>query len=252
MILTNIQLALMLGWQDVRQSYRRSPIGPFWVTITTAVLITTLGFVFGLLFKIPVKDYLPYLTLGILLWNFINSVISEASSLFIGAADLVRQIKLPIYVYVLRLIWRSFVIFLHNIVLIPIVFLIFQVPMTWMMLFSVLGMLLVLINLSWMVVVLGIVATRYRDFSQLTTSFLTVFFYLTPVIWKKEGIDEKVVDILVKYNPFSILLSVIRDPLIGEMPYLRTWISALLLGIVGWLVAWGLSKRFSSRVVYWL
>lgn len=252
MILNNIQLALMLGWQDVRQSYRRSPIGPFWVTITTAVLIATLGFVFGLLFKIPVKEYLPYLTLGLLLWNFINSVISEASSLFIGAADLVRQIKLPIYVHVLRLIWRAFIFFLHNIVLVPVVFLIFEVPITWLMLFSVLGLLLVVINLGWIVVALGVVATRFRDFSQLTASFLTVFFYLTPVIWQKEGLDESIVDVLVKYNPFSILIAIIRDPLLGEMPYLRIWISALLMAIFGWLIAWGISRRYSSRVVYWL
>lgn len=242
----------MLGWQDVRQSYRRSPIGPFWVTITTAVLITTMGFVFGLLFKIPIKDYLPYLTLGILIWNFINAVISDASNLFIGAADLVKQIKLPIYVHALRLIWRGFIIFLHNIILVPIVFLVFQVPVSWMVLFSFLGLVLVAINLGWIVVALGIVATRYRDFSQLTTSFLTVFFYLSPVLWKKDGLDASVVEVLVKYNPFSILISIMRDPLLGEMPYPRIWISAIIMALVGWSIAGIISRRFSSRVVYWL
>lgn len=242
----------MLGWQDVKQSYRRSPIGPFWVTITTAVLITTMGFVFGLLFKIPINDYLPYLTLGILIWNFINAVISDASNLFIGAADLVKQIKLPNYVHVVRLIWRAFIIFLHNIILVPLVFLVFQIPVSWLALFSILGLLLVAINLGWIVVALGIVATRFRDFSQLTTSFLTVFFYLSPVMWKKDGLDQSVVEILVKYNPFSIFISIIRDPLIGEMPYLRIWLSAVIMAVVGWALAWIISKLFSSRVVYWL
>jgi ABC-type polysaccharide/polyol phosphate export permease len=248
----NIQLALMLGWQDVRQSYRRSPIGPFWVTITTGVLIATMGFVFGLLFKIPIKSYLPYLALGILIWNFFSGVIAEASNLFIGAADLVRQIKLPVYVYVIRLIWRSFVVFLHNIILIPILYIIFQIPVTWMMLLSLLGLILVLVNLGWIVVALGIIATRYRDFSQLTTSFLTVFFYLTPVMWQKKGLDESVVNILVKYNPFSIMLSVVRDPMLGEYPFVRTWVSALIMAVVGWTLALLISKRYANRVVYWL
>lgn len=252
MFTTNMQLALMLGWQDVRQSYRRSPIGPFWVTITTGILITTMGFVFGLLFKIPYRDYLPYLALGILVWNFISAVISEASQVFIGAADLVKQIKLPIYVYVTRLIWRSFVIFLHNIVLIPILFLILQVPISWTMTLSLLGLILVLINMAWIVVALGIVATRYRDFSQLTASFLTVFFYLTPVMWKRESLDASVVEILVKYNPFSVFLSLIRDPLLGEVPMLRTWITAALMALIGWGLATLISWRYSKRVVFWL
>lgn len=252
MFTNSMQLALMLGWQDVRQSYRRSPIGPFWVTITTGVLIATIGFVFGLLFKIPYRDYLPYLALGILVWNFISQVISEASQVFIGAADLVKQIKLPIYVYVTRLIWRAFVIFLHNVVLIPIMFLILSVPISWVMLLSLLGLILVIINLAWIVVALGIVATRYRDFSQLTTSLLTVFFYLTPVMWKKDGLDASVVEILVKYNPFSIFLSLIRDPLLGEVPMLRTWITAILMALVGWSIALLISSRYSKRVVFWL
>ncbi len=252
MFKNNVQLALMLGWQDVRQSYRRSPIGPFWVTITTSVLITTMGFVFGLLFKIPYKSYLPYLALGILVWNFISGIISDASNLFIGAADLVKQIKLPVYVYVIRLLWRAFVIFLHNIILIPILFLILQVPMNWTMLLGLLGLILVVINLGWIVVALGIVATRYRDFSQLTTSFLTVFFYLTPVMWNKDGLSTSVVNLLVKYNPFAIFLSLVRDPMLGEYPTLRTWVSALVMAAVGWAGAAFISRRYASRVVYWL
>jgi ABC-type polysaccharide/polyol phosphate export permease len=248
----NIQLALMLGWQDVRQSYRRSPIGPFWVTITTGVLIATMGFVFGLLFKIPYKDYLPYLALGILVWNFISGVISEASNLFIGSADLVKQIKLPVYVYVIRLVWRAFVIFLHNIILIPILYLVLQVPLSWTMLVAFIGLVLVLVNLGWIVISLGIVATRYRDFSQLTTSFLTVFFYLTPVMWKKEGLDESVVNILVRYNPFSIFLSLIRDPMLGQFPTFHTWASACIMAVVGWALATFISRRYANRVVYWL
>lgn len=252
MFLNNIQLALMLGWQDVRQTYRRSPIGPFWVTITTGVLITTMGFVFGLLFKIPYQDYLPYLAIGILTWNLMSSIISDASNLFLGSADLVRQIKLPVYVYVLRLVWRAFIIFLHNIVILPILFLALQVPVSWAILLSLPGFLLVVANLTWVVVALGIVATRYRDFNQLTVSFLNVLFYLTPVMWKKDGIESPAVNFILYYNPFSMYLSLIRDPLLGGVPTFRTWAFAGATALVGWGFALLIARRYASRVVYWL
>jgi lipopolysaccharide transport system permease protein len=41
----------MLGWQDVRQRYRRSALGPFWLTISMGVMIGTIGVVFGQIFK---------------------------------------------------------------------------------------------------------------------------------------------------------------------------------------------------------
>lgn len=248
----NLQLALMLGWQDVRQTYRRSPIGPFWVTITTGILITTIGFVFGILFKIPYKDYLPYLALGILIWNFVSAVIAEASTMFVNAAELVKQIKLPIYVHVIRLMWRSFVVFLHNIVIIPVLFLILQVPISWTVILSLFGLVIVLANLSWIVVALGIVATRYRDFNQLTTSFLAVFFYVTPIMWKKEGLDFSMASVLVEFNPFSVFLALIREPFLGQVPTLQAWLSGLAYAVVGWLIAAFIARRYSHRVVYWL
>ena len=251
-MVTYIQLALMLGWQDVRQTYRRSPIGPFWVTITTGILISTMGFVFGILFKIPIKEYLPYLTLGILTWNFTSGVIGEASNIFVSAADLVKQIKLPTYVYVVRLIWKSFIVFLHNIALVPIMFILFGISVSWTMFLSIIGLALVLLNLGWIVVSLGIVATRYRDFSQLTTSLLTVFFYMTPIMWKKDGLDATIGENLVRYNPFSIFISLFREPLLGIVPDLRTWMSAIIMALVGWGLAFLISRKYSNRVVYWL
>lgn len=242
----------MLGWQDVRQTYRRSPIGPFWVTITTGVQIVTMGFVFGLLFKIPYHDYLPYLAIGILVWNFMSAAILDSSTVFVNLSELVKQIKLPVYVYVIRLLWRAFVIFLHNIVLIPIMFLVLQVQFTWLMFMALVGIFLVVINLAWIIVALGIVATRYRDFAQLTASLLTVLFYVTPVMWKKEGLALSRGAFLVEYNPFSIYLSLIREPLLGAEPPIQNWIGSVLLAIVGWAIAGIILKRYAHRVVYWL
>jgi ABC-type polysaccharide/polyol phosphate export permease len=34
----------MLAWQDIKQRYRRSVIGPFWLTISTAIMVFSLGF----------------------------------------------------------------------------------------------------------------------------------------------------------------------------------------------------------------
>ena len=59
----------LMGWQDIRRRYRRSVLGPFWLTLSMGVLVVTLGFLYGALFGIAIDDYLPYLTLGFLAWG---------------------------------------------------------------------------------------------------------------------------------------------------------------------------------------
>src|SRR5476651_1306074 len=51
----------MLGWQDIKQRYKRSKVGPFWLTISMGVMIATIGLVFGNLFSSPMADFLPFL-----------------------------------------------------------------------------------------------------------------------------------------------------------------------------------------------
>lgn len=248
----NLQVAFSLGWQDVKQSYRRSPIGPFWLTVNMAVLISTMGLVFGLLFKMDFKEYLPYLAIGLIVWNFVSTVITEASLVFVNSEALIKQINLKTYVFVVRLLWKNFAIFLHNLVLVPVILIVLGIGFTWSILLAFVGLFLVLVNLGWIVVALGILATRYRDFNQLTVSFLSVVFYLTPVVWHRDILDVPWAELFVTLNPFTALLEIVREPFIGEMPGINSWLVAIGLAVVGWSIAALLFRRYSHRIAYWV
>ena len=71
-------LFLVFGFQDIRVKYRRSSIGVFWLTINMSIYILVLSFVFGLLFNNEIKDFIPYLSLGLILWGFISTNINES------------------------------------------------------------------------------------------------------------------------------------------------------------------------------
>src|ERR1700728_5333832 len=51
---------LLLGMNDIRQRYRRSRLGQFWITLAMAIQIGTLGFLYSYLFHLPVAQYLAY------------------------------------------------------------------------------------------------------------------------------------------------------------------------------------------------
>lgn len=112
---------------------------------------------------------------------------------------------------------------------------------------------LLLLNVGWVVLALGIVATRYRDFNQLTFAFLNVIFYLTPVVWDRHTLDH--VDWaqwLVILNPMATMLDLLRSPIMGTVPDALTWQIAIGMCIGGWTLALLLFRRYRHRIAYWV
>ena len=99
-----------MAWLDIKQRYRRSLLGPFWITASTGVLVAAMGPLYGTLLGQHTASYLPYLAVSLILWNFISSPINEAGTAFVSAETYIRQIPLPLSVYVFRLVARNLLI----------------------------------------------------------------------------------------------------------------------------------------------
>lgn len=247
-----LSLVGMLGWQDVRQRYRRSALGPFWLTLSMGIMIGTMGVVFGQIFKSPPADFLPFLSVGMILWGFISTVITEGCVSFITAESIVKQLPIPLFVHILRMAWRSVLIFAHNIVILPLVLLAVGRPLSWVSLLCIPGFLLVVVNLLWIALVLGVLCARYRDMPQIVNSVLQVIFYVTPIMWMPSLLPERTCRLLLQFNPMFHLVEVIRAPLLGQSPTMLNWVSLSGLAAAGWLLAIALFGRYKGRIAYWL
>ena len=89
----------MLGWQDIRQRYRRSTLGPFWLTISMGVLVAALGLLYAGLFKVNVSDYLPFVAVGFIVWGLIsdtshNLLCTVPHNVILSCSPLLRQFLL--------------------------------------------------------------------------------------------------------------------------------------------------------------
>ena len=85
------RLWIRLGWNDILQRYRRSLLGPFWLTASMAIMVMMLGFVYSKIFAIPVAEFIPFLCVGLLVWAFISTIITEAGTLFTGSESYIKQ-----------------------------------------------------------------------------------------------------------------------------------------------------------------
>lgn len=242
----------VLGWQDVRQRYRRSALGPFWLTVSMAILIGTVGLVFSQIYRVSTREFLPFLACGMILWGFISSTVSEACHSFIGAEGIIKQLPIPLFVHVLRVIWRNIIILGHNFVIFPVVLICFSLGLNKYIFLVIPGLFLLFVNLAWISLITGIVCARYRDLPQIINSALQILIFLTPIMWMPNSLSERVGFYLVQLNPLYHFLELVRAPLLGQCPALASWVVVLLIGIGGWMVALYMYARYKNRIVFWL
>ncbi len=244
------RLWIRLGWNDILQRYRRSLLGPFWLTASMAIMVVSLGVLYSELFNTPITDLLPFLTLGLLVWTLIASFVVEGGALFTGAESYIKQIRLPYSVYVYRSAWSKFVIFAHNFVIYLGVIAYFEIWPGTTALLAIPGMIVVLLNGALINLCIGVVSTRFRDIPQFVASVIQIIFFVTPIFWKPELLKTR--SYIVDYNPFYHLIELVRAPLLGEVPTAKTCIAVVIITLVNLAITGAFFSRFRSRIAYWV
>ena len=240
----------MLGWQDIKQRYRRSRIGPFWLTISTGVLLGGMGPLYGKLLQQDVSSYFPYLTVGFVVWMFISGLIVDGCSAFISAEGYIKEVKLPLTVHVLRTVWRNLLMFAHNLVIVALVLAFYVQRVDWHMLLAAIALLLIAFNGVWIGLLLGTFCARFRDVPQIIGSIVQVAFFLTPILWNRDMLAGN--RWAAEINPLYHFLEIVRAPLLLSLPESRSWFAVLTITMIGFAVTLFFFSRFRARVAYWM
>ncbi|WP_406268825.1 ABC transporter permease [Nocardia sp. NBC_00881] len=252
------ELWLSLGWQDIKQRYRRSVLGPFWITIATGLQATAMGVLYAALLGQPLREYLPYVTVGLIIWNVISASILEGSEVFIANEGLIKQLPSALSVHVYRLVWRQLLFFAHNMVIYLVMLVAFGVwkNLGWSSLLAIPAIVLLFLNSMWVSIVFGIFSTRYRDIAPILGSTTLMLFVLTPVMWTTKTLQSQMGTgdraRLAELVPTFHYLEIVRAPLLGEPQELRHWVVVGTITLVGWIVAIFAMKQYRSRVPYWV
>jgi lipopolysaccharide transport system permease protein len=244
------RLAVRLAWLDIKLRYRGSMLGPFWLTLSTAVMIGALGVLYAALFHMNVREYLPFLALSQVLWAFLATLIADACVCFTASEPLILSIRMPLSVHALRVVLRGLMILAHNVVVIVGVDLWFSLWPGAQMVLAAPGLALWMLDTFAVTLLLGAIGARYRDIPPIVGSVVQIAFFVTPVIWKPAqlGVHAWV----LPYNPFFALLEVVRAPLLGDLPSATTWLMAVVYSVLLLGATWWLLVRARGRVAFWL
>jgi lipopolysaccharide transport system permease protein len=245
------RLAWALGWLDVRLRYRGSMLGPFWLTISTGVMVAALGYLYSTLFRIDLRDYLPFLALSQVLWGFLASLVSESCTVFTDAESVIRSVRMPLFLFSLRALIRNSITLGHNILVIVVVFAVFRMWPGVHALMALPGLLLWIIDGLALTLILGGFCARFRDIQPIVNSVMQIAFFITPVIWKPTQLPAESIPKLA-FNPFYDLLEIVRGPILGMDVAGTVWIGALGYSLALCAISWAFFVRARGRVTFWV
>jgi ABC-type polysaccharide/polyol phosphate export permease len=245
------RLWTLFGFNDVKLRYRRSVLGPLWASLSMAIQILVTAFVMSFLFKTSLQRYLPYLCIGLILWGMLTATVNEGAQAFVASADLILQVKRPLFIYVFQVIWRNVIIGAHTSIIFFIVAFSFKIfpGLTYVLVIP--GLILFVANSAWIAAMAAILSTRFRDIPMIVTNAFTALFWLTPVLYEAEQMNGWMRRVII-LNPLSHILEVLRAPLLLETPTLANWVVSILTALIGSLLTVLLFARTRSRIAYWL
>jgi ABC-type polysaccharide/polyol phosphate export permease len=252
-IIDGIKLAPLwtrLAWEQTVARFRRTIFGPFWLTANLLAISFALSVVFGGLMGQDYRKNFALIISGVLSWNLIGIVMAEAAGVFISAGGWMQTMKLPLSFHIFLMMARAVINYFAQLIALWIVLIVLRlgsIP-TWHLL---IGLPIVLIDMSLLSLIIAMPSTRFRDINQTVGFAVQILFFLTPVFWVPSQMHGKK-RLLFDMNPFGHLLELIRQPVIGYAPSLLHFEVGIGMMVVLFAVAVAMLALFRKRVVFWL
>ena len=240
-----------LGVNDIVARYRGSLIGPFWITLTTAIFVLGIGFLYAGLMKVSIDRYLPWMTTGLVVWGLISQTVLEGGDALIAAGNVLRQTSIPIPLFVWRVCWRNLLTFAHQAPVLILVALKFGYLLKMNLPLALIGLALVELNIAWVALFVSVACARFRDLQQVLASVTQLLFFLSPVLWIPSPMRGMGGDMML-LNPVVHLLNVVRLPLMGQPVPALSFAYLVVTALVGWAFIILFFSRVRRRVVHYV
>jgi homopolymeric O-antigen transport system permease protein len=239
-----------LAMDDLRIRYDRTRLGPIWLSLGVTIYIAGLGVIWGTLFKIDLREFFPYMAVGLIIWHFVTAAVNEGVNAFVGANGIIAAIPLPLTLHINRQVLRVFITLLHTLPVAIAVTVFAGVNFNGLQFLAIPALLILGLNCWWVTLLLGIVGARYRDVGQMITTVMPFVFFFTPILWKPKMLGG--LSFLSVLNPFTHFIEIVRQPLLGQLPSMTSIAVTGAFTVLGIAAAVLVFARTRHRIAFWL
>lgn len=244
-LLNLISLIKYLTWREISTRYKQSFLGFFWVIVNPLFQMLIMSFVFSHIIRFS-RLGVPYpifLYAGLLPWIFFTNSLSSSTNTLVSDAALIKKIYFPREILILSTILAKTFDFLITSIVFFLLMFFYHIPFTpYLFLFIPIFLLQFLFTFAFGLL-LSWSNLFYRDIQYLLNLLLTLWFYLTPIIYPVEFFPEKY-RFIFKFNPMSVFINAYRQVLLGgAFPKWESLSIGIFVSVIFFIISYRLFKK---------
>jgi ABC-type polysaccharide/polyol phosphate export permease len=190
--------------------------------------------------------YPIYLYAGLLPWLFFANSIAAAMGALSNNSSLIKKIYFPREILILSTLLAKVFDFSLAIVIFLLLMIFFKIPFTFYMLLFFPIFLLQFIFTYGLSLLLSALNLFYRDIQYLFDLVMTLWFYLTPVIYATEFFPAEY-RYIFKINPMSVFINAYRQVLFNKTyPNWDSLLIGLVVSVGLYLIAHSIFKKLEG------
>ncbi|MDQ6961078.1 MAG: ABC transporter permease [Mariprofundaceae bacterium] len=247
------ELIWYLAKLDLQSRFRKSKLGILWVFIQVSSFSIGAGFIWAAIFNLDPVDFVPFLAIGFSLWGLFVGVCVEGSGTFIAAQGYIKQVTVPLKVYILRVFLTQSLLFLISFSVSILILILVGKFHFVNFLYAFPGFFILTLFSVSVVFLMAYIGIRFRDVQHALVGIFQLLFVLTPVIYPPSVLIERGLGFAIYLNPFASLIDIIRTPLLhSQFANLQSYYTSILTIFFVSLLGWAAYRVLHKKVVYLL
>lgn len=236
------EVVFALVWREVKTRYRGSVLGFLWTLLNPLMFMAIYTLVFTVYMRMDIVAYPVFLFAGLLPWIWFASAITSGASSIIDGSSLIKRVAFSPLILPTVTVTANLVNFLLALPLLLLFMFGFGVPVTWAVLSLPVAVAIQYVFTLALAVILAMVTVRYRDLQHLLTNFVTLWLFLTPILYPLAMVPAAYQAPLL-LNPMTPIIATYQDALFyGRFPpvlrlLLAAGMSLAMLALALWIYA---------------
>ena len=207
--------------RDIRGRYINSALGLWWAVIQPLALLALYTFVFSLVLRGRLgesgstAEFALYCFCGLLPWLAVSDALTRSSSVLIEQTPLIKKVVFPSEILPIHLVLSALVVEIVGLAVFLAVVMIWGRLPGWSLLTLPVVMLLQFLFTTGVAWLLATLAIYLRDVRQVVGLLLTLWMFLTPIVYPASMVPEQY-QWLLNLNPMTAVVEAYRGALLDD------------------------------------
>lgn len=235
--------------REIKRKYSRSYLGIVWSVLNPLLMMAVLSMIFSQLFKRSIENFPIYYLTGYILWQMFTGATNAAMTTLVDNKALLIKVKLPMEIFVLARVYTALVNLGYSLIAYVVMLLVFGMKPNWMILFSPVIILFMLIFALGVSFVLSSAYVFFGDVKHLYSVLLTLWMYCSAIFYpvdQMKGIIRTIIELNPIYNYIDALRSVVME---GMLPPLWEIARMIVWAVVVYVIGYYIFRKNKNKVM---